>query len=211
MRGKRGDKRAGRPARERILDAALREFGDNGYSGATTKGIATRANVNEVTLFRHFGSKKELFESVIRERFPLEDIRRTVRTDTRLPIDELLAHNMKGVLKVLRKNRHMLMVIFSDVWKFPEMRKALYDLSFSKGVEFLAELMKRQIEAGRIRRMDPEIAARSIMGMLQGYFMINDILGGSEYDEREEERFIQGFVSIYLDGARGKHGGVRHV
>ncbi|HDP97048.1 MAG TPA: TetR/AcrR family transcriptional regulator [Euryarchaeota archaeon] len=210
MRGKRPTKGRKRRARERILDSALVEFGRNGYSGATTRGIAARAEVNEVTVFRNFGSKKELFKSVLRERFPLEDIRRTVLTDVEMPIDELLANNMKGVLRVLRANKHMLMVIFSDVWKFPEMRKALYEIGFRQGIEFLSELMEAQMRAGRIKKMDPQIAARSIMGMIQGYFMINDLLGGSEYDEKEEERFIRGLVSIYLDGARGKRGGATH-
>lgn len=210
MSGKRSRTGKKKRARERILDSALVEFGRNGYSGATTRGIAAKAEVNEITVFRNFGSKKELFKSVLQERFPLEEIKRTVQTDVKMPIDELLSNNMKGVLKVLRNNKHMLMVIFSDVWKFPEMRKALYEIGFRRGIEFLSELMEAQMNAGRIRKMDPHIAARSIMGMIQGYFMINDILGGSEYDEKQEDRFIQGFVSIYLDGARGERGGATH-
>ena len=52
-------------ARNRLLDAALDEFHNNGYKGATTRAIAQRAKVNEVTLFRHFGTKKNLFRAVI--------------------------------------------------------------------------------------------------------------------------------------------------
>lgn len=51
---------------QRILDAATAEFAQKGYSGATTRGIATRAGVNELTLFRHFGSKDELMAAVLR-------------------------------------------------------------------------------------------------------------------------------------------------
>ncbi|MGE5799532.1 MAG: helix-turn-helix domain-containing protein, partial [Syntrophaceae bacterium] len=40
--------------REKILDASLRLFSDKGFLGATTRGIARRAGVAEVTLFRHF-------------------------------------------------------------------------------------------------------------------------------------------------------------
>jgi AcrR family transcriptional regulator len=45
---------------DRILSAALRVFAETGYRGATTRRIAQLADVNEVTLFRHFGSKEEL-------------------------------------------------------------------------------------------------------------------------------------------------------
>ncbi|WP_041927886.1 TetR/AcrR family transcriptional regulator [Mycobacteroides abscessus] len=47
-------------ARARIRDAALREFGDKGYDGATIRGIAARAGVSSGLLRHHFGSKQEL-------------------------------------------------------------------------------------------------------------------------------------------------------
>jgi AcrR family transcriptional regulator len=56
-------------SRERILDAALRVFGEAGYLGATTRRIAQEAGVNEVTLFRHFGSKDELIREAVRSGF----------------------------------------------------------------------------------------------------------------------------------------------
>jgi AcrR family transcriptional regulator len=52
--------------RERILEAAKRVYAQHGFRGATTRLIAVDAGVNEVTLFRTFGSKKALFEEVMR-------------------------------------------------------------------------------------------------------------------------------------------------
>ncbi|HEX7122715.1 MAG TPA: helix-turn-helix domain-containing protein [Gemmatimonadaceae bacterium] len=46
--------------RQRILEAALRVFAEHGFRGATTRRIADAAGVNEVTLFRLFGSKEAL-------------------------------------------------------------------------------------------------------------------------------------------------------
>lgn len=51
--------------RSRILEAALNCFSENGFHGSTTKIIARRAKVNEVTLFRLFGSKTDLFREVL--------------------------------------------------------------------------------------------------------------------------------------------------
>lgn len=53
--------------RDRILDAAIRVFAETGYRGATTRRIAQLADVNEVTLFRNFGSKEELLQQAIQQ------------------------------------------------------------------------------------------------------------------------------------------------
>ncbi len=53
-------------SRCRILDAAARVYAEFGFRGATTRRIATAAGVNEVTLFRAFGSKEALIEAALR-------------------------------------------------------------------------------------------------------------------------------------------------
>jgi AcrR family transcriptional regulator len=52
--------------RSRILTAAAALYGETGFRGATTRRIAERAGVNEVTLFRHFGYKTCLLREAIR-------------------------------------------------------------------------------------------------------------------------------------------------
>ncbi len=52
--------------REALLDAAIKVFGEAGLRGATTRRIAQVADVNEVTLFRHFRSKDELLQEALR-------------------------------------------------------------------------------------------------------------------------------------------------
>jgi AcrR family transcriptional regulator len=52
------------PAAERrqaIVDAALRVFVGGSYRGSTTAEIAREAGVSEPILYRHFGSKRELY------------------------------------------------------------------------------------------------------------------------------------------------------
>lgn len=52
--------------REKILDVTAAVYADAGYRGTTTRRIATEAGVNEVTLFRHFGSKDELIKAALK-------------------------------------------------------------------------------------------------------------------------------------------------
>src|SRR6478752_2056902 len=53
------------PARDRLLRAALVAFARDGLHGATTRGIADEAGVNEVTLFRLFGTKDGLLQALL--------------------------------------------------------------------------------------------------------------------------------------------------
>jgi AcrR family transcriptional regulator len=57
-------------SRQKLLDAAARVYGEYGFRGATTRRIADEAGVNEVTLFRLFGSKAALIEEALREHVP---------------------------------------------------------------------------------------------------------------------------------------------
>lgn len=52
--------------REKLLEAAARIYGEYGFRGATTRRIAETAGVNEVTLFRLFGSKAALINEALR-------------------------------------------------------------------------------------------------------------------------------------------------
>lgn len=54
-------------ARQRLVQAALQLFAQQGVTETTTRQIADLAEVNEVTLFRHFGSKHGLLSAVLEE------------------------------------------------------------------------------------------------------------------------------------------------
>lgn len=51
--------------RSTILDAAVHVFSQHGFRGSTTRRIADAASVNEVTIFRYFGSKEALLQEAI--------------------------------------------------------------------------------------------------------------------------------------------------
>ena len=63
--------------RDRLIDVTARLFAESGYHGTTTRRIAQEADLNEVTVFRHFGSKdaliREALQRVARDRRPMLD------------------------------------------------------------------------------------------------------------------------------------------
>lgn len=52
-------------ANQRILSAAAQLFSRGGYNGVSTREIASLACVNEVTIYRHFPNKRDLFLAAI--------------------------------------------------------------------------------------------------------------------------------------------------
>lgn len=59
-------KRDAERTRERILDAALVEFGEHGFAGARTGAIAARAGVNQQLISYYFDGKEGLFRALQR-------------------------------------------------------------------------------------------------------------------------------------------------
>jgi AcrR family transcriptional regulator len=52
--------------RERIVDAAMRSFAENGYQGAKVEDIANELGIAKGSIFQHFGSKAGLFLAAYR-------------------------------------------------------------------------------------------------------------------------------------------------
>lgn len=52
---------------ERIMKAAINVFAQKGFTQATTQEIAKEADVAEITLYRKFSTKQNLFVTVIRK------------------------------------------------------------------------------------------------------------------------------------------------
>jgi TetR/AcrR family transcriptional regulator len=67
--------------RARILDAAVRQFSENGLAGARTEQIAEEAGVNKALLYYYFSSKQALYDAA------LEAVANNVVTSSMAAID----------------------------------------------------------------------------------------------------------------------------
>ena len=119
-------------AEQRILEAALKVFASEGYTGATTRRIAEEANVAEVTLFRKFQSKENLLREVLlknRAAFSTLDNLFQIEKDVDLETDlRILGKNIAKVMKDKKKDgkRHMFMfMLFEEGRRRPEVAEIL--------------------------------------------------------------------------------------
>ncbi|MXQ66079.1 TetR family transcriptional regulator [Actinomadura rayongensis] len=79
--------------RERVLEVAMREFGEHGYSTGSLNTIAREAGIAKGSLFQYFTDKLEFFAFVCDEasrRIREEMERRIARVDFDQPFDEWL-------------------------------------------------------------------------------------------------------------------------
>ncbi len=96
--------------REKIITAAMTAYAESGFQGATTRRVAEIAGVNEVTIFRNFGSKAALMdEALFRRVAALKIVDPPLPAVAVDPLEELTAWchqfltQMRGSRELLRK------------------------------------------------------------------------------------------------------------
>lgn len=104
--------------RDRILDAAKRVYAQHGFRGATTRLIANEAGVNEVTLFRTFGSKAALFEALMQHHVAQSPI--PLLPDDPVDPEHEMTDWVTGVLAHMRENRSLIRTSFGEMEERPE-------------------------------------------------------------------------------------------
>ena len=94
--------------RERILEAALRLFAENGYEGTTTRDIAQRADIATGTLFNYFRTKEAVVACLAHEAVSgtLADAQRKSDENAILE-EELFALVAAGLRKLKPLRRHL--------------------------------------------------------------------------------------------------------
>ncbi|MHB8994007.1 MAG: TetR/AcrR family transcriptional regulator [Armatimonadota bacterium] len=109
-------------ARERLLSAALDVLFERGYHGATSRLIASTAQVNEVTLFRLFSTKDDLLASAILNRAELD------RAEVPVPTGDLEA-DLQAVAAMVSSTlfdrRQPLVRILPEIARLPAKQQAL--------------------------------------------------------------------------------------
>ncbi|GGJ34423.1 TetR/AcrR family transcriptional regulator [Deinococcus roseus] len=105
----------------RILDAALDCIFEMGLTGVTTKAIAAKAGINEVTLFRRFGNKTNLLKAVISreaEQVASHDIRYTGN------LEDDLGRVVTGYIELVERRPGLINVLMSELPRHPELMEA---------------------------------------------------------------------------------------
>ena len=150
------------PNRCRILDAARKVFGEYGFRGATTRRIAQEAGVNEVTLFRTFGSKAAL----IAEALNAAALERGAMSLPEVPDDpeRELTLWCRGQLAHLRASSSLIRKTMSEAEERPELSSCAVDGPTHASQELTAYITRLR----RLGRTSGEFPAQAAAAMLLG-------------------------------------------
>ncbi len=181
------------PVRPRLLEAALEEVAERGMRGATTRRIAERAGVNEVTIFRRFGSKSALVAETLRNAVggfgaaaahPSGDLEKDL---------EKLA---LAYWEFVGANRGAMMRLLPELSRDPSLGHAGGAVMGSAFTSLLG-LFRHYREAGvLVSGEDPESLALAFLGPLMARGLLLDSLSlESSFDAAR-------YVAGYLDGRR---------
>ncbi len=186
---------------EVILDAAFAVFRDRGMS-ATTAEVARRAGVSEGILFRRFGSKDRLFREAMGhgiapggEPFP----------DLAARLGEGPARERLGRLAThLVETARLVVPVVMMSWSHQDASRGLTeelarpDPLPNRVIKRLGGFLEGEMRAGRLRRADPEIAARALLGAVWHFAMMELLM--PHLSTLPQETFVRGLVDLLLGG-----------
>jgi len=152
--------------RESILAGARQVFINRGYRGATTAEIAENAAISEVTLFRYFSSKQEIFKEAV-EPVLTESLYREIQKNNLDPM-ERLKNVLTERINFVAKNHQLVRLIL--------MESNIHDDLFPHNIiEKITELMRQLIDSLGIAENQKELTLRMLMGMYFSFlFMPED-------------------------------------
>jgi len=187
--------------RQRIIDAALRLFGEVGYARASTRAIAEAAGVNEVTLFRHFGSKKNLLIASM-EAFNQAGFAQSFRAH--LTGDYLADIRMMADLQIedMVARFNGLRLMFCEASTVLDLHEAMLTGAASN-TSLLAAYFADQIAAGVVRAdLPPQALVEAFNGLFASNLVFQGMLEDPPGPQRPSRRLFDALVSIFVGGTQ---------
>jgi AcrR family transcriptional regulator len=182
------------PLREKILHAATELYAETGFRGTTTRQIAQRAGVNEVTLFRHFGSKTALLHEAIQcacarsEANLLPEIPRQPRAE--------LLQWANATWTALWNRRGVIRTALGEIEEHPALYPKENSATACAGRELAAYLERSRAAGLTDAALDVTAATATLMGTLFADAMTRDIL--PFVYRREPTQAIAEYVELFL-------------
>lgn len=157
-----------------ILDAAVLVFGERGFDGATIADVAKRAGVSAGTVVHYYGSKGELFEAALNERF-LRDVadgeallaahRGSYRDLLRALLTQMWTHMMEP------GTADLMLFGLAKAQSFPEAAARMCREIGERFRRLMAGVLEAGVGTGEFRPVASELQARVLGGALAGLML----------------------------------------
>lgn len=169
---KRRIRRSTGEIRALILEAARAVFAERGFAGATTRHIATRAEVAEPLIFNNFGSKATLFAEAVIQPFNARFSEFLTYSDS-LPSDREYrsAEYVRALYPFLRDHAGLLLALVKSAGDMDAASIHGLDDYFSRSV---ARIRSQYEKAALQFDVPPDLMVRYSFGMLAGAVLFGD-------------------------------------
>ncbi len=184
----------------KVLDAASVLFAERGYSGTTTRAIAEAAGVNEVTLFRTFGTKQGILRA-IGERIAAAQAGRVVA--------RLVPANVRTVLRDLARQEvangiadgGLVTRLAFEAGSVPEVAEV-----FAGGPQAnLQGLTDFLAEAQRLGELRDDVSARTVaeafFALTSSFVITRTVLGGADARPGDLDHTVNDLFELFWRGA----------
>ncbi|MDD2396501.1 MAG: TetR/AcrR family transcriptional regulator [Tissierellia bacterium] len=174
--------------RKQILNSALDVFVEKGYNGTTTQDIAKSSNVSEVTLFRYFSSKQEIYMEAI-EPIIITTLEDSIDSTKDLEPKEKLRNIIIERIRLISKYHKVVRLILMENQVNPE----LGDLNYIKRI---SDLLKNSIDKMGVKFTNNEFTLRFLMGSILSFLYL------PESNEGYIDQFVNNIIeNIKIEGA----------
>src|SRR5436190_22131464 len=193
---------------QQIIEAALETFGECGLAKARLDDIAKRAGVSKGTIYLYFPNKEELFREVVRQTAvaAIESGERTVTQGT--PTDQLFAA-MRGYWAFVRSpifnTLHRL--VLGELHQFPDLARFYADEVVARGLKLLSGIIRRGVETGEFREIDPMVAARMLVALtIMNGIWRDEQTGVPLLRHKKDEEVFRELAHFYLHSLTASEG-----
>jgi AcrR family transcriptional regulator len=192
--------------RASILDAAQAEFMAEGYAGASTNRIVERFGRSKPTVFRHFPTKRALFEGVvarIAERWSEQVDWRGIPTD--VPDQWLRSFATRALQWVMSDDTIFVSRMgVAAGHEFPEIVNTFRSLAVEPIQRVIADRLRAWAKAGLLRCTDPKQDAEAFLDITISGLVSRRLYGVPDLSESEVRRHMERRVTIFLKGMEAR-------
>ncbi|NMA85014.1 MAG: TetR/AcrR family transcriptional regulator [Epulopiscium sp.] len=153
--------------RKQILESALNVFIEKGYNGSTTIDIAREADISEVTLFRYFDSKKQIFVDAI-EPILITSLKQSLVEFKDSEPMRKLELILRERIKFISEHSEVIKLILMESQVNPEVA----DIDFIKQI---TSILKNTIKDAGINLEDEDFSIRLMMGSILSFLYMPKI------------------------------------
>jgi len=197
----------GRGAGERILSTATELFARFGYNGVSTRDVASAAQVNEVTVYRHYPRKHDLYLAVLESE--LQQLR--FRGDLLARIAEApdgrtaLVRAFELLTKTVMHRPEILRLLQYSALEMNENFDPLVRKHLGELIEVVARYLEPWIENGELLCTNAKTVILTLVGIVISHNSLQRVFLGNELGP---ERMFEAYASFAFEKGGRKESAV---